>query len=193
MKKGGKMQYRIGVMGKAGRGKILPEDLLLKAREIGREIARNDCLLVTGACMGTPDEAAKGADEEGGIILGFSPAATLKEHLEPPISYPLPPKNCILVLTGFGKEGRNVLAIRNCDGVIFISGSIGTLNEFSLSYHSGKLIGVLERVGGISQKLPEIFQYLKKEKDTGSILVSDSDPKKLVKKVIDTLKKKEGI
>ena len=181
------MKYKIGVMGSAGRRIKLPEELLRKARETGREIAKNDCVLITGACMGTPHEAAIGVGEEGGITLGFSPAATLKEHLESPINYPPPVKNSILIFTGFGKEGRNVLAIRTCNAVIFIAGRSGTLNEFSLAYQLGKVIGLLTGTGGITEKLPEIADSIKK--DTGTLIISDSDPKNLIRKVVDILKK----
>ena len=177
-------------MGSAGRDRELPEALLQKAREIGREITGNDCILITGACMGIPHEAVIGAEEHGGLIIGFSPASNLKEHTEPPISYPSPTDNTILIFTGFGKEGRNVLSIRSCDAVIFIAGSIGTLTEFSLAYHMGKVIGVLKNSGGISDKIPEIAESI--QKNTGAVLVSDSGPKNLVRKIVKILQEKEN-
>lgn len=183
-----KIKYKIGVMGTAGRGKQLPEELLLKARELGREIARQDCVLITGACMGTPHEAAIGAGEEGGITLGFSPAENLKEHSVAPLSYPGPVKNSILIFTGAGKEGRIVPMIRTCDGVIFIAGSIGTLAEFALAYHMGKVIGILEGVGGITEKFQDLASSI--QKDTGAVLVFDLDSKNLVNKVISIVKKR---
>jgi len=182
------MKYKIGVMGSAGRGKKLPEKILQKAREVGREISKNSCIVITGACMGVPHETAIGAEEEKGVILGFSPAATLKEHLEPPISYPAPTKNTILIFTGFGKEGRNVLAIRTCDAVILIAGHSGTLNEFSIAYQLGKVIGLLTETGGITEKLQEIADSI--GKDTGALVVSDSKPKQLVRKVIHILQER---
>jgi hypothetical protein len=100
-----KIKYKIGVMGSAGRGKMLPKDLLEKAREIGREIARNDCILITGACMGTPHKAVIGAGEEGGISIGISPSTNIKEHTRPPMSYPSPPKNLVRkVIKAIGKK-----------------------------------------------------------------------------------------
>lgn len=186
-----KYKYRIGVMGRAGRGRKLPEPLLKAGREVGREIVKNGCILITGACMGVPQEAAEGASEMGGTVLGFSPAATLKEHLEPPISYPFPPKNCILIFTGFGKEARNILSIRNCNAVILVGGSVGVLMEFTLAYHMGnKVIGILEGVGGIGEKIPEIVEAFKK--DTGCVFIFESDPKKMVKKVIKALETKKN-
>ncbi len=183
-----KIKYKIGVMGSAGRGIKLSKELLEKAREVGREIAKNDCILITGACMGAPHEAAIGAGEEGGLIIGVSPSANFKEHTEPPMSYPPPLKNMIHIYTGFGREGRNVVTIRSCDAVILIAGHSGTLNEFSIAYQLGKVIGVLKGVGGISEKIPELVSYINKE--TGVVLVSDSNPKNLVRKVIAEIEKR---
>ncbi|MCD6528083.1 alpha/beta hydrolase [bacterium] len=185
-----KMRYKIGVMGKAARSKELSQELLLKAKEIGKEIARNGCVLVTGACMGVPHIAAKAASKEGGLILGYSPAKDLQGHIEPPISYPFPPENMELIFTGYGKIGRNVLSIFECDGVVFVSGGVGTLNEFSIAVHEGKVIGVLEGLGGLVEKiLPEIkSQTLKKG---GAVIVKDRSPKRLIKKVIQEVQKRK--
>lgn len=183
-----KQKFRIGVMGSAGRNKALPDELLLKAREIGQEIAKNGCVLVTGACMGVPQSATIGATEQGGLVFAFSPAANIKEHLEPPINYPAPTANTYLIFTGFGKEGRNVLSLRNCDAVICIAGSAGTLTEVALAYHMGKIIGVLEGTGGIADKILEIVKDI--NKNTGSVLITDKDPKNLIGKIIEALRKK---
>jgi uncharacterized protein (TIGR00725 family) len=183
------MKYKIGVMGKAGRSKDLPKILIKNAEIIGREIVKQGCTLVTGACMGVPDVAAKAASKAGGIILGYSPAKNLKEHIEPPISYPYPPENMQLVFTGMGKVGRNVLSIISSDGIIFIGGGIGSLNEFSIAYHEGKIIGILEGMIGISEKFEEMIKSF--DKNTEAVLVKDRDPKRLVKKIIEAIKKRE--
>src|SRR3990167_1854135 len=57
-------------------------DALDKAKELGREIARQGAILVTGATTGFPLWSAMGAKEEGGISIGISPAASEKEHVE---------------------------------------------------------------------------------------------------------------
>ncbi len=180
--------YRIGFMGSAFRDKKIPADLAESSREIGREIARNNCILITGSCMGLPHEAVLGASKEEGMILGFSPAANLKEHIDPPLSYPYPSKGMTLIYTEMGKEGRTPLLIRNCDAVIFVRGSVGTFIEFSLAYHMGKIVGVLEGTGRVSEQIPEIFKNI--GKDTGTVLILERDPKTLVKKVIEALDSK---
>jgi uncharacterized protein (TIGR00725 family) len=184
-----RMKYKIGVMGKAGRSKGISENLAKAAEIVGREIAKRGCILVNGACMGVADQAAKGASAQGGLVLAYSPAKNLREHVEPPISYPYPEKNVELIFTGLGKIGRNVLSIYQSDGVIFIGGGIGTLNEFSIAYHEGKVLGVLEGTGGMTGEFERLIGEVKK--DTGAILVKDRDPKKLVEKVIAEIKKRE--
>jgi uncharacterized protein (TIGR00725 family) len=164
MEKEVKIKYKIGVMGKANRSKEVPDKLAKAAKIIGQEIARQGCILVTGACMGVPHIAAKAASDEKGLILGFSPAKDLKRHIEPHTSYPYPPENMELIFTGYGKIGRNVLSISECDGVICVGGGMGTLNEFSIAAHEGKVIGILEGLGGFVEKiLPAIESQVSKK------------------------------
>ena len=140
-----------------------------------------------------PQIAAQAGAKEKGIILSYSPAKNLKEHLEPPTSYPYPAKNTELIFTGQGKIGRNVLSILECDGVIFIGGGIGTLNEFSIAYHEGKIIGILEIVGSIIEKILKMEGDFKSGagKEIKAKIVKDKDPKKLVEKVLEEIKKRK--
>ena len=140
-----------------------------------------------------PQIAAQAGAKEKGIILSYSPAKNLKEHLEPPISYPYPAKNTELIFTGQGKIGRNVLSILECDGVIFIGGGIGTLNEFSIAYHEGKIIGILEIVGSIIEKILKMEEDFKggAGKEIKAKIVKDKNPKKLVEKVLEEIKKRK--
>lgn len=184
-----KMRCKIGVMGKAGRSKGIPENLTRVAEIIGKEIANQGCILVTGACMGVPDIAAKAASNQGGLVLGYSPAKNLREHLEPPISYPRPSENMELIFTSYGKIGRNVLSIFECDGVIFIGGGIGTLNEFSIAAHEGKVMGIVTGVGGV---IEEIVEKIEREGNgKGGVIIKDKNPKRLVRRVIEEIKKRE--
>ena len=180
-------------MGKAGRSSELPEKIIKMAESIGREIAKRDCILVTGACMGIADIAAKAASKEKGLVFSYSPAKDLTKHLEPPISYPQPTDKTELIFTGQGKIGRNVLSIIGCDGVIFVGGGIGTLNEFSIAYHENKVIGILEGVGSIIEKIlkfKEDFQEGTK-KEFKTVIIKEKEPKKLVEKVIKEIEKRE--
>lgn len=184
-----KRSFKIGIMGKAGRSKGLPDALVGKAKIIGRKIAKEDCILVTGACMGVSNIAAKAASAAGGLVLGYSPAKNLKEHIEPSISYPKLTEKEIPIFTGYGKIGRNVLSIFECDGVIFVGGGIGTLNEFSIAAHEGKVIGVLKGMGGFVEEFAE--RIIEEGNGKGGVVVKDRNPERLVKKVIEEIKKRE--
>ncbi|MFH2020135.1 MAG: hypothetical protein ABIJ34_01900 [archaeon] len=179
------MKLKIGVMGSAAgvKDKILRE----RAREVGREIARHNCILINGATTGMPNEAAIGCKEEDGYVVGISPALNLEDHTK---NWKLP-SECydIIIYTGFGFNMRNILNIRNSDAVIFLRGSLGTLNEFTIAFEEAKVIGVLENMGGISGFFDEIVQIARKE--TGAVIFYDSDPKKLVRRLTQAVNANE--
>ena len=82
-----------------------------KARLLGREIARSGAVLVTGATTGFPLWTAMGAKEAGGVSIGFSPAASEREHVEVfrlPIDY-----MDLVIYTGFGYAGRDIILTRS--------------------------------------------------------------------------------
>ncbi|NTV24157.1 MAG: hypothetical protein HGA85_07370 [Nanoarchaeota archaeon] len=181
------MKIKIGVMGSSE----APKDKILidRAREVGREIARHDCILINGATTGMPDEAAVGAKEVGGMVIGISPAKDIQEHTN---VYKLPSKAYdSIIYTGVGFNFRNIFNIRTSDALIFIRGSLGTLNEFTIAYEDAKIIGVLDKSGGISDFFDEVIDICKK--DTGAVMVRDSDPKKLVEKLLKEVKKRDKI
>jgi len=169
---------KIGVFGSAG-GDM--ERLKPLAREIGHTIVLRDSILVTGGCPGLPYEAALGAHERGGIVLGISPAMNLEQHRD---VFKFPVRPHILIFTGFEKKGRNVINIRTCNGAIFISGRSGTLNEFTSFWDEGdesKVIGLLTGTGGVVDN--EIASYIERtrnEKPSKVTLIKNSDPQTLV-------------
>lgn len=172
----------VGVMGSAGG--ILPDEVRKSVRYLGTEIARRGYVLVTGACPGLPHEAVKGAKAEGGVVVGVSPALDLGEHV---IKYHSPTR-CYdaIIYTGSGLMGREIENIRSCDVVIFAGGRSGTLGEFAIAYDEGKVIGILEGTGGITQHLRNIVAMVKK--DTGATICYDSDPQRLLDKLEDVYK-----
>ncbi len=177
------MKLKIGVMGSSAK----VNDVLLreKAREVGREIARHNCILVNGATTGMPNEAAIGAKEEDGFVMGISPAMDLEEHKK---VWKLPYKEYdLIVYTGQGFMYRDILNIRTSDAIVFLRGSVGTLNEFTIGFEEGKIMGILENMGGISGFIDEIIQIAKKE--TNATVIYDKDPKKLIRKLTQEVEK----
>ena len=180
-----KYKYKIVVSGAAELGLCCPniKDL---AEEIGREIVRQGCILLQGATTGAPFFAAKGCKEENGVSIGFSPASSEKEHLK---TYQLPTEYCdLIVYTGFDYVGRNLILTKAADGVIIICGRTGTLNEFTVAFEAKLPIGVLENSGGTADLIPEI---LKRGHRPEKKIVFDSNPKKLVSKLIQLIKKEK--
>ena len=167
----------VGVMGSAG-GKLEDRACQL-VRRLGGAIARRGYILVTGACPGIPHEAVKGAKEEGGIVVGVSPALNLKEHVA---KYHSPTRGYdAIIYTGSGLMGREIENIRSCDVVVFAAGRSGTLGEFAIAYDEAKVIGVLEGTGGITEHFREIIGIMKKE--TRAIVCYDADPERLLDKL----------
>lgn len=173
------MKIQIGVMGSAG-GAITDEQLQL-ARRLGRRIAERDCAIVTGACPGLPHAAVTGAHEAGGVSLGVSPALSPEEHVNV-YGSPLQPYTS-MVFTGSGLMGRETHNIHSSDFVLFAGGRSGTLGEFCIAYDEGKLIGILLESGGISNEFERIAALVRK--NTGSTIVADRDPEKLVDRCLE--------
>ena len=156
------------------------------AKEVGKEIAKQKCNLVTGATTGVPYFAALGCNEAGGFNIGFSPATSEAAHVK---SYKLPliPFD-VMIYTGSDYAGRNVLMTKSADGVIIICGRMGTLHEFATAFEIQKPIGVLEGSGGTADKIRIIatgpYRGVKK-------IIYEKDPKKLVQKLIAEIKKEK--
>ncbi|MBI2175272.1 MAG: LOG family protein [Parcubacteria group bacterium] len=181
------LKFKICVSGAAETGHCA-EGALEKAKELGREIVRRGAILVTGATTGFPFWSAIGAKEEGGISIGLSPAATEREHVE---RYQLPVDYMdMIIYTGFGYSGRNLLLTRSADAIIVGCGRMGTLNEFTIAYEDDKPIGILTGTGGTADMIKEIVD--RSHRGPGKI-VYDNDPAMLVEKVIALVRKEKVI
>lgn len=179
------MKYKICVSGAAVTDHCSP-DAMEKTKELGREIVRQGCVLTTGATIGVPLWAAIGTKEEGGFSIGLSPAYSEIEHVK---KYKLPTDYFdIIIYTGFGYSGRNLFLTRASDAVITVCGRIGTLNEFTIAFEDHKPIGVLLETGGIADEIQEIVDECKRPNPK---IVYDSDPKKLIEKVIKLIEEEK--
>ena len=171
-------KFKIGVMGSAS-GPFSRKQMLL-ARRLGEAIADHDLIMITGACPGLPFEAAKACQKKGGMVIGISPAQSIEEHTQ---NYHSPLEHHDLIIyTGSGLMGREVINIRSCDMVLILGGKSGTLGEFAIAYDEGRLIGVLQHSGGISDHIDEIVHMVNKK--TGSVLIYDADPYQLVHRLV---------
>jgi uncharacterized protein (TIGR00725 family) len=169
----------VGVMGASAADGLTQSDearVRQLAEELGSALARKECILVTGATTGLPAAVAKAFRANGGFALGISPAENRAEHSG---RYGLPEDGAdVIIYTGFGYKGRNVINVRSSDIVIIIGGATGTLNEFTIAYDEGKIIGVLEGSGGVADHIREIIAFCMKP--TAGVVLFDRDPDRLL-------------
>ena len=168
------MKIKIGVMGSAA--DAASPEIAKAARKLGNAIAARDLILLTGATTGLIYLVGRTARDAGAFHLGISPGESEREHIE---VFGLPTDACdAIVYTGFGLKGRNVVLVRSCDVVIFIAGAIGSLNEFTIAYDEGKVIGCLTGTGGVADEAKQIVERLRKK--TKARIISDEDPLRLI-------------
>lgn len=181
----------IGVMGSAGDSPSATNKgaLAEKADALALAIAKRKLLLLTGATTGIVYVVGKAAHEAGTFHVGISPASNEYEHNE---TFKLPTDACNLIIyTGFGLKGRNVVLVRSCDIVLFIAGAMGSLNEFTIAHDEGKVIGCLTGTGGVADEA----EYLlgKFSKHTGARVLQNDDPEKLIDACLAALQRSEAV
>lgn len=171
------MKIKVGVMGSATETRSGNREALTgKAEELGRLIATRDLVLLTGATTGVVYVVGKAARDAGALHLGISPGHNMQEHID---EYKLPSDACdVIIYTGFGLKGRNVVLVRSCDIVLVIAGGMGSLNEFTIAHDERKVIGCLLGTGGVADEADLLLQ--KFSKVSGARIFQDHDPKQLL-------------
>jgi uncharacterized protein (TIGR00725 family) len=173
------MQYKIAVSGAAEIAHCC-DNIILLSKEVGREIARSHCVLVSGATTGVPYFSAQGCKEAGGFNVGFSPAESEAEHIR---RYHLPMDVFdVMVYTGSDYSGRDIIMTKSADAIIIVCGRMGTLHEFTTAVECKKPIGILEGSGGTADKIRGLMDgaYPGTKR-----VVYDRDPIALVQKMIE--------
>jgi uncharacterized protein (TIGR00725 family) len=179
------MKIKVGVMGSAADISSLANGDQLRAQSIalGQAIAKRDVVLLTGATTGLIYAVGKAAREAGALHVGVSPAHCINEHTT---HYKLPTDACdFIIYTGFGLKGRNVVLVRSCDIVLFVSGGMGSLNEFTIAHDEGKVIGCLAGTGGVADE----HEYLVKNfaNKPGAHVIANSNSNKLLDECLKLL------
>jgi uncharacterized protein (TIGR00725 family) len=180
----------VGVMGSAQETFTEAEraGLAAVAEGLGQAIVDHNCILMSGETAGLPELVAEAVHKHGGFTVGVSPAQSFEEQQE---RYGIPRHGSdVVIYTGFGYKGRNVINIRSSDIVVIFRGSIGTLNEFTIAYDEGKIIGILEGTGGVADQVREIVRTL--PKPTPAALFFERDPAVLLARCLAELAKRRG-
>jgi len=177
-------KYQICVSGAAAGETVNSSQHL--AYELGAAIAKQGHTLTTGATIGLPQFAARGAKDNGGLSIGFSPAASVREHLK---SYRLPVEEFDYInFTNMDYVGRDVYLVRSSDAVITVGGRMGSLHEFSTAVESHKVCAVLLGSGGLADFIPALVEKI--PTPGSKQIIYDTDPDRLVARVIEGLDKK---
>jgi hypothetical protein len=175
------LRYSICISGAAA-GKTVEADRQI-AKQLGAEIAKSGHILTTGATVGLPYFAALGAKEEGGVSIGFSPATSLREHVR---KYRLPYNVFDFInFTGMNYVGRDLYLVQSSDAVITVGGRFGSLHEFTSALEAHLPCGVLTGSGGAADVVPQLMEILPPPR--GDLVIFDSDPSRLVKKIVAIL------
>ncbi len=173
------MKYKIGVYGSNITEGV---EAVRLAQELGDVLARYNVIVVTGGCSGMPYAVAQAAKRGGAEVWGFTPR---RNEQEQQLAYPL---DDITVydrlffvpqqydqyffldqpLSAARDESarlkyRNVISTIHADAGIIISGSWGSMNEFTNLIYDGKPIGVLTGTGGLADELPQWYPRLRKK------------------------------
>src|SRR5438876_5626295 len=183
------MNIAVGIMGSAGDGSPAgaKEALVEKAGAMAKAIAVRDVVLLTGATTGIVYVVGKTAHDAGTFHVGISPASDKREHLE---KYKLPVDACdLIVYTGFGLKGRNVVLVRSCEIVLFIAGAMGSLNEFTIAHDEGKVIGCLTDTGGVADQAGYLLENFSKQ--TGARVLNENDPERLIAECLLALSQRQ--
>lgn len=160
-------------------------DALEKAQILGEKIAEHNCIVNIPASTGFPFWVGKGARLKGGMVVGFSPAANEVEHVN---VYDLPIKYIdMMIYSGFGYAGSDLLLARSSDAIIFGYGGIETIHEFWVAFQENKPIGILKGDWDTDEVLYSIIKD--NEEFDHSRVIFDEDPNRLVEQLVKMAKK----
>jgi len=176
------IKLNIGICGESG-DNVCGVEAYDNAKILGNEIAKNKAILITSATEGFSLWSSIGAKEENGFVVSISPAANKKEHEE---VYRLSDEYTdLMIFSGFGFPGRDLLFIRSCDAIVIGCGQRDLIYQFSLAMHSNKPIGVLEGDWYACNAIKIIMSETDKNNNN---VIFEKDPKILVDKLIEKIK-----
>jgi hypothetical protein len=110
----------------AGSSQGSPEDIE-NAEKVGRLLAENGAVLITGGLGGVMEAASRGARSTGGLTVGILPTLRIddaNQYVE------------LRIASGVG-HARNLINVASAQCVIAIGGGWGTLSEIALAMKVG--------------------------------------------------------
>ncbi len=154
------------------------DSLRQSARIIGRQIAGNNCILVTGDCSGLVQRVALEVHSKRGVVVGLSATTSKRNHLEKKYRT-FPPS----FFTGPERARQRELVAGRVDAAIFLSDKTDLNDEpFCLKSRLTDFVvtGILVTPDADSSLFGEVeLQH--------RVMIVESDPVKLVQLVFKHL------
>lgn len=175
-------KLQIAVIGSAGINDYQGQggadtEMLDVAEQLGAELARNDCVVVTGGKDGIMESASKGAQENGGTTVGV---------IKGPERFTSNPYVDIEVVSGMNADGMDEMQIiLMSDGIICVGGGAGTMQELALAYRNKKPIVIMKDSGGWASKVQKLKYF--DERKRVQIQTADK-PVEAVSMLLQTIK-----
>ncbi|MDJ0731928.1 MAG: TIGR00725 family protein [Crocosphaera sp.] len=157
----------IGVMGP---GDLATETDIKNAYKLGKLIAQENWLLLTGGRnVGVMDAANKGAKEAGGLTIGILPSKNTK-NVSDAVD--------IAILTDLGNARNNINALSS-DVIVACGIGLGTASEIALALKTGKPVILLS-------EHPESQQFFKGLSPNLTFIAVDTEQTiKLIKEILN--------
>ena len=147
------------------------------AEEVGKELANNNCITITGGGLGIMEAALKGAKKINGLTIAIIPWENIKKAND---------YADVVIATGIGWS-RDAINLNSCDGAIVVGGGAGTLNEVSYAYIMNKPVVAIKTSGGTAQNIAGKFLDIRKVER----IRSATTPKEAVRKILKVIDERE--
>ncbi len=147
------MNLQIGIIG--AEEKNMPEKdkerLLGMAEQIGKIIAKNNAILITGGCSGIVEAACRGAKKVNGITVGTPgrKRGTSISNID------------IEICTPIGVGDYVFAGVLSCDSIIVFPGDAGTIAELAIAYRNKKPLVFINGFG--ENTLKDLFNSFKSD------------------------------
>ena len=96
----------------------------------------------------------------------------------------------LIIYTGFGYPGRDLLLTRATDAVICGCGRVGTIHEFTIAFEEGKIIGIFEGPWEMDEQLKDIVKKSHRENNN---IITEENPKEMISKIISLVRKNKEL
>ncbi|MBU0898185.1 MAG: LOG family protein [Nanoarchaeota archaeon] len=178
------MRIQIGVIGpeKSEYSDCPKKAIILEnlAEKLGKLIAENKAVLITGGFDGTMEACSKGAKENNGLVVGTpgNVRGSGNRYLD------------VEIVTNIDKGSFISSGMLSSDAIIVIPGGAGTLAEFCMAYRFKKLLIVLK---GLNEWYDKIIEsgYID-DKKTARILGVDT-PEEAINIALKTIQIEESV